>query len=132
MQLIHGKHVGLLEPKIGKGNYVLVLVEYEKIKRIIIPLGDNHLLFMTPESGADQLKITNGVRALNPQYVSFQHRQICYYIKICCQEYSIVEMQNKRYKIWVVSPFVPSSVMILIFNIVSVSVRCHTSGLQKL
>jgi hypothetical protein len=75
-----------------------------------MPLGDYHLLFMTTESGADHLKITNGVRGLNPQYVSSQHRQICYYIKICRQEYSIVEMQNIGYKIWVVSPFGPSSV----------------------
>src|SRR6476660_2809416 len=36
-----------LEPKIGKGKYVLA--EYEKIKRITMPLGDDdhHLLYVT-------------------------------------------------------------------------------------
>ena len=38
-----------LEPKIGKGRYVLA--EYEKIMRITMPLDDNHLLFMATESG---------------------------------------------------------------------------------
>ena len=38
----------LLEPKLGKGRYVLA--EYEKIMRITIPLDDNHLLYMTTES----------------------------------------------------------------------------------
>jgi|SRR5215831_5680310 len=55
----------LLEPKLGKGSYVLA--EYEKVKRITMPLGDNHLLFMTTEVGADHLKIINGVKGLNSQ-----------------------------------------------------------------
>src|ERR671910_2323868 len=40
-----------LAPKIGKGKYVLA--EYEKIKRITMPLGDNHLLYITTEPEAD-------------------------------------------------------------------------------
>ena len=55
----------LLEPKLGKGNYVLA--EYEKIKRITMPLGENHLLHMTAEVAADDSKIINGVRELNLQ-----------------------------------------------------------------
>ena len=34
-----------LAPKIGKGKYVLA--EYEKLKRITMPLGDEHLLYIT-------------------------------------------------------------------------------------
>jgi hypothetical protein len=48
--------------KIGKGKYVLA--EYEKIKRITMPLGDNHLLYVTTEIEADHSKIINGVRGL--------------------------------------------------------------------
>ena len=44
-----------LEPKIGKGRYVLA--EYEKIKRITMPLADNNLLYITTEVGADYSKI---------------------------------------------------------------------------
>jgi len=54
-----------LEPKIGKGKYVLA--EYEKIKRITIPLADNYLLYITTEIPADHSKIINGVRELNLQ-----------------------------------------------------------------
>jgi hypothetical protein len=54
-----------LEPKIGKGRYVLA--EYEKIMRITMPLDDNHLLHITTEGGADHLKIINRVRELNLQ-----------------------------------------------------------------
>ena len=36
-----------LEPKLGKGRYVLA--EYKRIKRITMPLGDNYLLYMTAE-----------------------------------------------------------------------------------
>ena len=54
-----------LEPKIGKGRYVLA--EYEKIKRITMPLADNYLLYITTEVGADHSKIINGVRELNLQ-----------------------------------------------------------------
>ena len=36
-----------LTSKIGKGKYVLA--EYERIKRITMPLGDSHLLYITTE-----------------------------------------------------------------------------------
>jgi hypothetical protein len=52
-----------LAPKIGKGKYVLA--EYEKIKRITMPLNDNHLLYITTEVDADHSKIINGVRRLD-------------------------------------------------------------------
>ena len=55
----------LLEPKLGKGRYVLA--EYEKITRITIPLDDNHLLYITTEVGANYLRIINRVRELNLQ-----------------------------------------------------------------
>ena len=51
-----------LAPKIGKGKYVLA--EYEKIKRITMPLGDSHLLYITTEPGADHSKIIDGVRQM--------------------------------------------------------------------
>jgi hypothetical protein len=47
-----------LAPKIGKGKYVLA--EYEKIKRITMPLGNdnnNHLLYITTEIQADHSNI---------------------------------------------------------------------------
>jgi hypothetical protein len=49
-----------LAPKIGKGKYVLA--EYEKIKRITMPLGDNHLLYVTTEPEADHSNIINRIR----------------------------------------------------------------------
>jgi hypothetical protein len=52
-----------LAPKIGKGRYVLA--EYEKIKRITMPLGDNHVLYMTTEVESDHARIMNKVRTLN-------------------------------------------------------------------
>ncbi|MGH9993019.1 MAG: DUF6659 family protein [Nitrososphaera sp.] len=51
-----------LAPKIGKGKYVLA--EYEKVKRITMPLGDDHLLYITTETGADHSKIIDGVRQM--------------------------------------------------------------------
>ena len=51
-----------LAPKIGKGKYVLA--EYEKIKRITMPLDDNHLLYITTEIGADHAKIIDKARGL--------------------------------------------------------------------
>ena len=53
-----------LAPKIGKGKYVLA--EYEKIKRITMPLGDDdhHLLYITTEPEADHSKILERVRTL--------------------------------------------------------------------
>ena len=44
-----------LAGKIGKGKYVLA--EYEKIKRITMPLGNDHLLYITAEVEADHSKV---------------------------------------------------------------------------
>jgi hypothetical protein len=52
-----------LTSKIGKGKYVLA--EYERIKRITMPLGENHLLYVTTEIDADHSVITNAVSKLN-------------------------------------------------------------------
>jgi hypothetical protein len=54
-----------LAPKIGKGKYVLA--EYEKIKRITIPLGDNHLLYITTEPEADHSNIINRIHSLEAE-----------------------------------------------------------------
>ena len=51
-----------LEPKIGKGKYVLA--EYEKIKRITMPLDENHLLYITTEVGCDAHNLIDKVRKL--------------------------------------------------------------------
>jgi hypothetical protein len=55
-----------LATKIGKGKYVLA--EYEKIKRITMPLGqdndDNHLLYITTEPEADHTNIIHGIGEL--------------------------------------------------------------------
>ena len=48
-----------LANKIGKGKYVLA--EYEKIKRITMPLGDKHLLYVTAEVEADHSKVIHGI-----------------------------------------------------------------------
>jgi hypothetical protein len=45
---------GKLADKIGKGKYTLT--EYEKIKRITMPLGDKYLLYVTTEVEADHSK----------------------------------------------------------------------------
>jgi hypothetical protein len=52
-----------LTSKIGKGKYVLA--EYERIKRITMPLGENHLLYVTTEIDADHSVITNAVSKLD-------------------------------------------------------------------
>jgi hypothetical protein len=54
-----------LAPKIGKGKYVLA--EYEKIKRITMPLGDNHLLYVTTEPEADHSNIINRISNLEAE-----------------------------------------------------------------
>jgi hypothetical protein len=54
-----------LASKIGKGRYVLA--EYEKIKRITMPLDDNHLLYVTTEIESDHSRIIDRVRKLNLQ-----------------------------------------------------------------
>lgn len=55
-----------LASKIGKGKYVLA--EYEKIKRITMPLGhdkdDMHLLYITTEPEADHSNIIRGIGEL--------------------------------------------------------------------
>jgi hypothetical protein len=58
---------GELATKIGKGKYVLA--EYEKIKRITMPLGqdnddENHLLYITTEPEADHTNIIRGIGEL--------------------------------------------------------------------
>ncbi|MGB6675000.1 MAG: hypothetical protein WBE34_21445, partial [Candidatus Nitrosopolaris sp.] len=54
-----------LAPKIGKGKYVLA--EYEKIKRITMPLGDEHLLYVTTEVDADHSVIIDRITRLDQQ-----------------------------------------------------------------
>src|SRR5438094_9865171 len=54
-----------LAPKIGKGKYVLA--EYEKVKRITMPLGDNHLLYVTTEVDANHSVIINSITNLDLQ-----------------------------------------------------------------
>jgi hypothetical protein len=54
-----------LVPKIGKGKYVLA--EYEKIKRITMPLGDNHILYVTTGPEADHSNIINRVHSLEAE-----------------------------------------------------------------
>jgi prefoldin subunit 5 len=52
-----------LAPKIGKGKYVLA--EYEKIKRITMPLGENYILYITTEVEADDRGIIDKVRRIS-------------------------------------------------------------------
>ena len=48
-----------LSPKIGKGKYAIA--EYEKLKRITVPLENNHLLLITTELEDDHQKIIDNV-----------------------------------------------------------------------
>ena len=48
--------------QIGKGKYVLA--EYEKIKRITLPFGENLLLYLTTEVEADHTKILEKIHRL--------------------------------------------------------------------
>ncbi len=52
-----------LASKIGKGKYVLA--EYEKIKRITMPLGDNHFVYVTTEPSANHVNIISGITSLD-------------------------------------------------------------------
>ena len=52
-----------LAPKIGKGKYVLA--EYERIKRITMPLGDKYLLYVTTELESDHSALIKKMRNLN-------------------------------------------------------------------
>ena len=54
-----------LAPKIGKGKYVLA--EYEKIKRITMPIGDDHILYVTTEPEADHSNIINRIHSLEAE-----------------------------------------------------------------
>jgi hypothetical protein len=51
-----------LSDKIGKGRYVVA--EYERIKRITMPFGDDYLLYLTTETETDHLDIVNRIRKL--------------------------------------------------------------------
>ena len=51
-----------LAPKIGKGKYVLA--EYEKIKRITMPFGNDLLLYITAEVEANHSNILDRIRKL--------------------------------------------------------------------
>jgi uncharacterized membrane-anchored protein YitT (DUF2179 family) len=51
---------GSLEPKIGKGKYVLA--EYEKIKRITMPLDEKHLVYITTEIGCDAFSLIEKIK----------------------------------------------------------------------
>ena len=53
---------GELADKIGKGRYVLA--EYEKIKRLTMPFGDELLLYITTEVEADHSRIYDSIRKL--------------------------------------------------------------------
>jgi hypothetical protein len=48
-----------LSDKIGKGRYVIA--EYEKIKRITMPFGEDYLLYLTTEPQANHLNIINRI-----------------------------------------------------------------------
>ena len=54
-----------LARKIGKGKYVLA--EYEKVKRITMPLGKNHILYITTEVQADHSSIIRRIGELVTQ-----------------------------------------------------------------
>jgi hypothetical protein len=51
-----------LASKIGKGKYVLA--EYEKIKRITMPFGDRHLVYVTAEPQANHVNIISEITSL--------------------------------------------------------------------
>jgi hypothetical protein len=51
-----------LSPKIGKGRYAMA--EYEKIKRITVPLENYHLLLVTTELETDHGKVIDNVLKL--------------------------------------------------------------------
>ena len=51
-----------LSHKIGRGRYVIA--EYERIKRITMPFGEDYLLYLTTEPQVDHLNIINRIRRL--------------------------------------------------------------------
>jgi hypothetical protein len=48
-----------LSPKVGKGKYAMA--EYEKVKRITIPLDNSHLLLVTTKVNADHSRLIDQV-----------------------------------------------------------------------
>ncbi|MFQ5941683.1 MAG: DUF6659 family protein [Nitrososphaerales archaeon] len=53
---------GSFEPKFGKGEYSLT--KYEKVKRMTVPVDENHLLLVSTEIDVDHAKIIEIVRNL--------------------------------------------------------------------
>ncbi len=53
--------------KIGKGKYVLAA--YEKVKRITIPLDDDHLIYITTESDANHDNIIKKTLDLKKEFL---------------------------------------------------------------
>ncbi|MGC2685398.1 MAG: hypothetical protein WA323_26385, partial [Candidatus Nitrosopolaris sp.] len=51
---------GELAPRIGRGKYVLA--EYGKIKRITMPLGEDHLLYVTTEGACDHSTLIERIK----------------------------------------------------------------------
>ncbi|MGB6591593.1 MAG: hypothetical protein WBE68_08835 [Candidatus Nitrosopolaris sp.] len=51
---------GELAPGIGRGKYVLA--EYGKIKRITMPLGEDHLLYVTTEGACDHSTLIERIK----------------------------------------------------------------------
>ena len=51
-----------LSPKTGRGRYAMA--EYERIKRITIPLGNDHLLLVTTEVEANHTRIIENILKL--------------------------------------------------------------------
>ncbi|MGA7899899.1 MAG: hypothetical protein WCA39_13675 [Nitrososphaeraceae archaeon] len=54
-----------LASKIGKGKYVLA--EYEKVKRITMSLGENHLLYITTDLECNHSTLIDMIRNLEWQ-----------------------------------------------------------------
>ncbi|RMF28589.1 MAG: hypothetical protein D6752_07400 [Candidatus Nitrosothermus koennekii] len=59
-----------LASKIGRGKYAMA--EYEKIKRITIPLDDMHLLLVTTDVTADHMRIINEILSLKDRLSTFK------------------------------------------------------------
>lgn len=59
-----------LARKIGKGRYAMA--EYEKIKRITIPLDESHLLLVTTDVSADHMHIINEILKLKERLSTFE------------------------------------------------------------
>jgi len=64
MAVVSWKARSKLFRKIGKGKYVLA--EYGKIKRITMPLGNKHLLYLTTSPSANHSAIINRIVRLRP------------------------------------------------------------------